>query len=620
MKYSNEKNLLILMLGALGVVFGDIGTSPLYALKSCFSITEVSVTEANILGVVSLFFWLLIFVVNLKYIILVMRCDQQGEGGVLVLSSLLSKLKQLSLNKIVLVLGVIAMASFFADSIITPAISVLSATEGLKLIIPISQNLVVSLSIIIIFLLFFFQSKGSAVLGNFFGYIMVCWFATIALLGLIQIIKIPHILAALNPFHAIKFLAINGISSLKAIGAAILIVTGAEALYADMGHFGKKPIQKSWMYFVLPSLALNYFGQGALLLENSEHISNPFFFLAHDNFILPLTILSVAATIIASQAVISGLFSLTWQAIMLNYLPRMRVIHTSEDQRGQIYIPVINYILCFLSIIAIIIFKTSDNLASAYGLSVAAVMLITSFFASLIALFKWKWHLVKIVIVFCPLILLDLAFVITNIAKLIEGAWYTLVIACIVAYLVLVWHKGSNILASFKQDSRVSLADFLKTYVNKTITRIPGCAIFMTRTEKVVPFTLETQLKHNQFLHEIMIFVNIVTEAEPKIESENKYSVEKFLDNIYFIKAHFGFSERPNLLKITNWLIQEKIIQNQMVSVFLGRGIPIPTKYGRLGIFEKKLYAFFARNSLPIYDFYKINFDQVIELGIRHKV
>lgn len=620
MKSSNEKKLLVLMLGALGIVFGDIGTSPLYALKSCFSIIELPIIEANIFGVISLFFWLLIIVVNFKYIILVMKCDQQGEGGVLVLSSLLNKLKIFSLKKVVLFLGVIAMASFFADSIITPAISVLSAIEGLKLIIPISQNLVMSLSIIIIFFLFYFQSKGSAVIGKFFGYVMAVWFVSIATLGLIQIIKFPYILKALNPFYAIKFLSTHGLISIKAVGASILIVTGAEALYADMGHFGKNPIQKSWMFFVLPSLALNYFGQGALLLESPEHISNPFFYLAHESFILPLTILSVLATIIASQAVISGLFSLTWQAIMLNYLPRMKVIHTSEDQRGQIYIPVMNYILCFLTIMAIIIFKNSDKLASAYGLSVAIVMLISSFFVTLIALFKWKWNIIKIIIIFIPLMLLDLIFVISNISKLFEGAWYTLFIACIVVYLVFVWRKGSDILTSCKSQYRFSLVDFLKNYVTKSEIRIPGCAIFMTRTEKVVPFTLETQLKHNQFLHKTMIFVNIITEEEPKIESENKYLVEQILDDIYLVRAHFGFFERPNLLKITNWLIEKNIIQSEEVSVFLGRGIPIPTKHGKLGNFGKIIYTFFARNSLPIHEFYKINFDQMIELGIRYKV
>ena len=342
MQNRNNINIVKLMIAALGIVYGDIGTSPLYALKSCFTLTNLSLTENNILGIISLFFWLLIIIVNIKYIFLVMRCDQQGEGGVLVLSSLLSKVKLNKFKKIFTLLGIIAMALFVGDSIITPAISVLSAIEGLKLVTNISQDIIILISIIILILLFGLQNKGSGFIGQYFGYVMIFWFATIAILGLVQIIKIPKILLAINPYYALKFLFSNGVIAWAALGGVILVITGVEALYADMGHFGRKAIKNSWIYFVFPALSFNYLGQGALLLNNPKAIESPFFLLAPESLIYPLAILSVMATIIASQAVISGLFSLTWQAIMLNYLPRMKVIHTSFNQRGQIYVPFVN--------------------------------------------------------------------------------------------------------------------------------------------------------------------------------------------------------------------------------------------------------------------------------------
>lgn len=619
MQLKNNINITKLMIAALGVVYGDIGTSPLYALKSCFILTDLSLTESNILGIISLFFWLLFIVVNIKYIFLVMRCEQQGEGGVLVLSSLLSKFNKF--KKIITMLGIIAMALFVGDSIITPAISVLSAIEGLKLVTNLSQDKVILISFLVLIALFALQSKGSGSIGCYFGYIMIFWFVTIAILGVMQIIKTPRILVALNPYYGIRFLINNGIIAWATLGGAILVITGVEALYADMGHFGRRAINNSWIYFVFPALSLNYFGQGALLLGNAKAIENPFFLLAPEALIYPLTILSVAATIIASQAVISGLFSLTWQAIMLNYLPRMKVVHTSFNQRGQVYIPVVNYLICILSIIAVFIFKTSDSLAAAYGLSVASVMLITSILVSLLSFYQWKWSCKKILAVFVPLIFLDIIFVTTSIGKIFEGAWYTISIAIIFSYLMLVWLKGSKALTKFKDDERGDLKSFLKNYSDKTTVRIPSCAIFMTRTDDVVPFSLEVQLHHNKYLHEKIFFISIVTEEKPVVECEDKFTYKEILSNIYSVKARFGFYEEPSLINITNWAKSKGIMAcDENVSVFLGRNIPFYSKGGSLDDFSEKLYIFLAKNSLPAYEFFKIDYEQVVELGSRYKI
>ncbi len=616
-----KNTLLSMMIGAIGIVYGDIGTSPLYALKSCFILTGIPVSEANILGIISLFIWLLALIVNLKYITIVMRCDQQGEGGVLVLSTICAKLGITALKKPIFLLGIVAMALFVGDSVITPAISVLSALEGLKLVINIPNELIIIAAIITLIILFFYQHLGSGAIGKYFGYIMIFWFIVIGLLGLIAIIKTPAILAALNPYYALKFIFSNGIIGWVSLGGAILVITGVEALYADMGHFGKHAIKASWTYFVLPSLALNYLGQGSLLLNDPSAIDNPFYLLAPKILICPLVILSVIATIIASQAVISGLFSLSWQAIMLHYLPRMKVKHTSINQKGQIYVPAVNYLLCVLTIIAVLTFKNSDSLASAYGLSVASVMLISTLFTGLISYHQWRWSIVKVCFIFIPLLCLDLIFVTTNLSKIFEGAWYTLLIAGIVSYIILVWIKGNEALKRYKLYGRQSLKHYLTEYIPKYTIRIPGCAIFMSRAFNNVPHALEVQLKHNKYLHEKILFIMIVTEDTPKVELSNKFSCEKILPNIFTLKARFGFHEEPNLHKIIAWAEAEGIlIQAEDISFFLSRSIPIVSQREILSGIPEKLYIFLAKNSLPAYEFFKINYHNVVELGVRYKI
>ena len=616
-----KNNLFSLMIGAIGIVYGDIGTSPLYALKSCFILTGMNVNESNIFGIISLFIWLLILIVNLKYISIIMRCSQQGEGGVLVLASLCNKLKIPSLKKIIFMLGIIAMALFVGDSVITPAISVLSALEGLKLITPFSENHIVLGSILVLSILFFCQSKGSGLLGRYFGYVMVIWFIVIGMLGLVGIINNPKILMALNPYYALLFLASNGITAWIALGGAVLVITGVEALYADMGHFGKDAIKNSWMFFVMPGLMLNYLGQGSLLLSNPAMIENPFFLLAPKILIYPLVILSIMATIIASQAVISGLFSLSWQAIMLHYLPRMKVEHTSINQRGQIYIPAVNYLLFILTIIAVLTFRNSDSLASAYGLSVSSVMIISSILTSLIAYHLWKWSITKLCAIFIPLLFLDITFLISNLVKIFEGAWYTIIIAASITYIILIWVRGNEALKHYKTNGRQNLQKYLEKYLPIYSTRIPGCAIFMSRAFNKVPYALEIQLKHNKFLHEKNIFIIISTEDIPKVDNDARLTSEEILPNIFSIKARFGFHEIPDLNKIIAWAETKKIIApNEDLSFFLSRSLPIAAKNGILKGFSEILYIFLANNSLPAHEFFKISYPNLVELGIRYKI
>lgn len=617
-----KSNLSLMALGALGIVYGDIGTSPLYALKSSFVLTGLPVNEMNIIGTISLFIWLLILIVNYKYITIIMKCDQQGEGGALVLSSLCNKISPRLLKKEVLFLGFVAMALFAGDSVITPAISVLSAVEGLNLVTKMSENNIIITAIIILFLLFILQKQGSGILGKYFGYIMVIWFLVIGTFGVISIYSNnPKILYAINPYYAIKFLLNNGIIALVSLGGAILVITGVEALYADMGHFGQNAIEKTWKFFVLPALILNYLGQGSLLLSSPGAISNPFYLLAPNILLYPFIFLSVIATIIASQATISGIFSLTWQAIMLNYLPRMKVQHTSMDQKGQIYVPVINSILLILTISAVLIFKTSDSLASAYGLSVASVMLISTILSGLIAIHKWEWSLIKVSFIFIPFLCLDILFVISNLVKIFEGAWYTIVIAAIVSYIIFTWIKGNKVLESLKNRGRKDIKSYIADYIPKYNVRIPGCAIFMTRSESRIPYSLEVQLKHNKFLHEKIIFIIIDTVEVPKVELSKKFNYHEILQNIYLIEAKFGFYEEPNLQKIVSWAVSQDILQpKENTSFFLSRGVPYPREKGALMGFAEKLYVFLAKNSLSAYQFFKINNNKVVELGIRYKI
>lgn len=621
MSHKKNGNLAALMVGAIGIVYGDIGTSPLYALKSCFAIGDLPVTPENILGLISIFIWSLLLIVTVKYITFVMRIDDQGEGGILILSAICEKLELGKYAVFPMIMGIIGSALIFGDGVITPAISVLGALEGLQLISPALSSYILILAFIILSVLFYIQKNGSGLIGQYFGPVMMLWFMTIGILGLVSIASAPTVLLAFNPYFAFNFFIHNGFMALMTLGGVILVVTGAEAIYADMGHFGKKPITLTWTLFVFPALVLNYLGQGALLLNEPDAISNPFYHLVPDYALYPMIILSTVATIIASQSILSGVFSLAWQGIMLNYLPRLTVMHTSSRQIGQVYVPSINLILYILTISAVITFRSSENLAVAYGLSVAGCMLITTCLAFLIASKKWHWSKLSLVALFVPLIIVDSTFVATNVVKLFEGAWYTVLITVFTAYLIFVWMKGSQALEEQKTVPHKSLRSFLMEYKEEHATRIPCTAIFMTRFPNKVPNSLMIHLNHNKFLHKKLLFVSIVIENVPKINGEHKFTCNKLMTGAHVINARFGFMEIPSLRKVINWAKDQKLIQpEEELSFILSKGVPVISNHPMLSGFGESLYIFLSKNSLSAYEFYNIPNHQVIELGVRYRV
>jgi KUP system potassium uptake protein len=610
-----------LLVGAIGVVYGDIGTSPLYALKSCFLISGLPVITPHVLGLISLLLWSLFIVVTLKYINLVMPVDHDNEGGILALSARCMSLKIKNLKKIALILGIIGVSFFFGDCIITPAISVLSAIEGIKLISPAFSSYILPLSIAIITVLFLIQKNGSGHLGRYFGVVMILWFSIIGLMGFVNIAHNISILKALNPYYALHFLVNNGHIGFLAVGGIILAVTGAEAHYADMGHFGRHSIQLCWTYFVFPSLVLNYLGQGALLLGQPDAISNPFYLMVPGFMLYPLVVLSTIATIIASQAVISGIFSLGWQAIMLNYLPRMNVIHTSEKQFGQVYVPAINGILYVLTIATILIFRTSDNLASAYGLSVSGIMLITTFLILIHVIYELKWSILKLLMVFVPLFFLDIVFFTCSIAKLFDGAWCTVLVTGIVFSIVYTWIKGNQGLVSQRNNTQTDVSTYLEKNIKDKATRIPGVAIFLSRVPGTIPKSLSVHLQHNKFLHEKVFLISILTKPVPHIAVSRRFSVTELSPNVFQITANFGFKEVPDIHKIMRWAGEKQLIESDAeICYFMSRSILVLGKHGSLKALQARLFRFLGNSSQNATEFYRIPHAKVIELGLHYKI
>jgi KUP system potassium uptake protein len=610
-----------LLIGAIGIVYGDIGTSPLYALKSCFLISGLPVIAPHVLGLISLLLWSLFIVVTLKYINLVMPVDRDNEGGILALSARCMSLKIKNLKNISLILGLIGVSFFFGDCIITPAISVLSAIEGIKLISPAFSSYILPLSIAIITVLFLIQKNGSGHLGRYFGVVMILWFSVIGLMGFVNIAHNISILKALNPYYALHFLVNNGHIGFLAVGGIILAVTGAEALYADMGHFGRNSIQLCWTYFVFPSLVLNYLGQGALLLGQPDAISNPFYLMVPGVMLYPLVVLSTIATIIASQAVISGIFSLGWQAIMLNYLPRMNVIHTSEKQFGQVYVPAINGILYVLTMAIILIFRTSDNLASAYGLSVSGIMLITTFLILIHVIYELKWSILKLLMVFVPLFFLDIIFFTCSVAKLFDGAWCTVLVTGIVFSIVYTWIKGNQGLVPQRNNTQTDVSTYLEKNIKDKATRIPGVAIFLSRMPGTIPKSLSVHLQHNKFLHEKVFLISILTKPVPHIVASKRFSVTELFPNVFQITANFGFKEVPDIHKIMRWAGEKQLIASDAeICYFMSRSILVLGKHGSLKALQARLFRLLCNSSQNATEFYRIPHSKVIELGLHYKI
>jgi KUP system potassium uptake protein len=622
--------LPVLTLTALGIVYGDIGTSPLYALRECFSNPELlSVTPANVLGVLSLMFWSLILVVTLKYITFILRADNQGEGGILALMTLvIDRYKGGAQNPraraALLVTGIAGTAFIYSDAMITPAISVLSAVEGLHVLTPAFEPYVIPVTLGILVGLYVFQYHGTEDIGKVFGPIVLLWFATLAVLGLISIAHTPWVLIALNPLHALTFFTHNGWIAFVILGIVFLVVTGAEALYADMGHFGKEPIRLAWFAVVLPGLTLNYFGQGALLLREPGAHPSLFFEMAPGWAQVPLVALATAATVIASQAVISGAFSLTAQGIQLGLLPRLQVVQTSARMVGQIYVPAVNWVFLAATVSLVLAFGTSSRLADAYGLAVAAAMLLTTFFLYVVARRVWHWRPVTAASLAIPFIVIHLVFFLATLIKIPTGGWFPLLGGFLIYGGIRTWARGRKYVQDMLRAESFPLKDFLQSLgEHKDIQRVRGTAVFLTRDEMGVPRTLLHNLKHNKVLHDINILVTVRTERIPRVPRTERAEVEDLGSGFYRVVLRYGFYERPNLpFGLEDALAPHFELDLMTTTFFLGRETLLVARRSDLDMsaWRRRLFAYMQHNTADAAKFFSIPPNRVIELGVQLEI
>jgi KUP system potassium uptake protein len=612
----SRRYLLTLSLGALGVVYGDIGTSPLYAFRECFSKEHgLLPTPSNILGILSLVFWSLTIVISIKYLAFVMRADNRGEGGILALMSLVRPRKS-KRRGILLALGLFGAALLYGDGMITPAITVLSAVEGLGVVTHRFQQYIVPLCVVVLIGLFWVQKYGTAKIGAFFGPIMMLWFAVLAALGIWQISHDPRVLWAILPTHAVRFFVDNHLTGFLVLGSVFLVVTGGEALYADMGHFGIKPIRLAWFAFVLPSLLLNYFGQGAFLLHTPTGTAEPFFLMAPKWAVLPLVILATAASVIASQAVISGAYSITRQATQLGYLPRIRVRHTSAREMGQIYISSINWALMFAAIGLVLAFQKSTNLAGAYGVAVTATMAVTTMLFASFAHERWGWSYARVSLLAAPLLVIDVAFFSANIVKVWDGGWFPLAVGLFIFILMSTWRLGRRILSERLTEQSISIESFMKELEQERLPRVPGTAIFMSRAPEGVPTTLLHNIKHNKIVHRRVVLLTVETEDRSHLGEEERFEWSDIGNGVYRMTLHFGFMEDPNIPDVLERIGSGDMRFNPMAtSYFLGRETLIPTKRRGMAIWREHLFAWMVRNSSSASVFFSLPPNQVIELG-----
>lgn len=620
--HDGKKSLAPLILSAIGVVYGDIGTSPLYAIKECFAGPHpLTPDRLHVLGVLSLTFWSLMLVVSLKYVTFIMRADNRGEGGSLALLALVSRITHGSrLSFPLTILGIFGAALFYGDSMITPAISVLSAVEGLEVATPAFKTFVVPLTVVILVSLFLVQRYGSGTIGLLFGSITSVWFGTIALLGIISIAGEPGVLAAIDPRHAIRFFALEGWNAFLALGSVVLVVTGCEALYADMGHFGRRAIRLSWFLFVLPALMLNYFGQGALLLRSPEAIENPFYYLTPKWALLPMVGLATMATIIASQAVISGAFSMTQQAIQLGLLPRMRIIHTSAKEIGQIYVPFINWSLLFFVIALVLGFGSSSNLASAYGVAVTGTMMMASILIGAVMFWRWRWPYWIATALLTLFITVDAAFFSATAAKILHGGWFPLAIGIVTFVLLTTWKRGRAIVMEHIQHDTLPIKAFIKSAA-PGVTRVPGTAIFMTSNPMAVPYALLHNLKHNRILHERVVLLTIHTEEIPHVPEAGRLKVEPLGEGFYQLHVNYGFMDDPDIPAALTKTSHPDLSFNMMeTSFFLNRETLIPSLNPGMALWREHLFAWMSRNSASTMEFFRLPVNRVVELGAQIQI
>ncbi len=609
--------LWTLALGSIGVVYGDIGTSPLYALKEAVThANEHHIGGANsILGVLSIMVWSIILVVTIKYVLILLRADNNGEGGTFALMSLGQSVSARS-APVLLILGILGASFFYGDAIITPAISVLSAMEGLKVISPQFERFILPLTVVIILVLFAVQSHGTAKMAQFFGPIMLLWFAVLAVGGVAQIATNLRVLEALNPLYGISFIANNGLIGLSVMGLVFLCATGAEALYADLGHFGRRPIQLAWFWIVLPSLLLNYFGQGALLLNDPAAIKNPFYLLYPGWMVPGMIVLATMATIIASQAVITGAFSITRQAVQLGLLPRQLIRHTSDTVAGQIYLPRVNWILCAGVLMVTLMFQSSTKLAAAYGVSVTAAMVIDSMMAFLVIWRYWKWSFAKTACLIVPLLLIEQVFFFANALKIPDGGWFPLVIAAFIGIVMQTWLRGTKVLSKATRKNEAELGWLVRKLEQKPPHRVPGTAMFLTGDPESAPTSLMHNLKHNRVLHERNVILTIRTEDVPRVKRHERVEVDRISDNFILVTAHYGFMETPSVPKILEHCKRKNLnIEISQTSFFLSRRSLRTTIKSEMPGWQERLFIFLAGTAEDATAYFQIPTDRVVEVG-----
>lgn len=615
----SKATLFKLALAAVGVVFGDIGTSPLYTLRECFTGHHaLPLTEDNILGILSLIIWSITFVVTIKYVVFVTRIDNEGEGGVLALLALaLRHVKKARYGTGTLVaLGLFGASLFYGDSVITPAISVLSAMEGLKVATPFFEPFVVPLTLLVLTGLFMIQERGTEKVGAYFGPIVGLWFLALALCGIYQIVDNPRVLLAINPAYAVKFFIHHQFYGFFTLGAVVLALTGAEALYADMGHFGRKPIVAAWVWFVMPALILNYLGQGALLMHNPDALENPFYLAFPSWALYPMVLLAACASVIASQAVISGAFSITRQAMQLGYSPRMDVQHTSEQAIGQIYIPQVNWGLYVIVIGLVVSFQSSSNLAAAYGIAVTGTMVMTALLSYVIVRHKWAWPRSLALLVVGPFLFVDLAFLGANSLKILDGGWFPLVMGAMLFTLMATWKRGREIVAERLQEGTIPLASFFSRQSSGKTTRVQGTAVFMTANNQQVPYALLHNLKHNKVLHERVILLTVSTDNVPYVSERDRLVLQPLDQNFFRIQVRYGFAQDPNVPAVLQRCKELGLPISMMdTSFFLSRETLISTIRPGMARWREKLFISMAKNAVSATDFFKIPANRVVELG-----
>jgi len=621
-KKLSPKQFAGLTAAAIGVVFGDIGTSPLYSVKEIFR-EHLVLDESHIFGVLSLIFWSLMLVVALKYAVIIMRANNRGEGGVMALTALASMTAKDNPKKrnIIIMMGILGATLFYGDSVITPAISVLSAVEGLEVVAPQLEHYIIPITLSVLALLFFIQARGTGKVGKIFAPVMVVWFLTLATLGIIQIIEQPHVLMAINPYYGIHLLSELGVKGFLIMGSVVLVMTGAEALYADMGHFGLKPIRYAWFGFVFPALLCNYFGQGALLLQHPEAIENPFYLLAPPWMLYPMLVLSTFATVIASQAVISGAFSITKQAIQLGYCPRMNIQHTSDSEIGQIYIPAVNWMLMFSVFVLVIGFESSSNLASAYGIAVTGTMMIDTILSFIVLHALWHWNRIISFSFLTLFMLVDSVFLSSNSLKILSGGWLPLVVGGCLFLLMTTWIKGRAFLAQAIEEKKVLFEDLEEKIAVRELATVKGTAVYLARSLHGIPQVLINNLEHNHVVHERIVVLTIVTIEEPYVSRDNQHiKIKRFgsQGQFYRMKLYFGFKESPDVRHSLSLAAKEGLdLTGDDVSFFMGSEHISFKNRSKMPVWRRGLFLFLFHNASSSINFFKVPVEKVLELGVR---